>query len=418
MPPESARRRNDTRSVGQGLTHVVAQIEKGPADDHRAVSVRNRCDYADMTTSTEATATWTQALAWRMARHLLDPVGSESAADVVRRLGAVLSMDESLADLAVRTRRTTSRPGELAKALADGTVIKAFAFRGSMHYLSPEDGGIYLALRSAGRQWELPSWVEYYRLAPPDWPDFRAAVRDALSDGPLTIAELGDVLTRRRAYRHLKPVFDEGAGTLIKPLTWQGDMSFGPPRDGQHTFQRLDSNPRWWGIPDLDDAGPRAITAYFRTYGPATLDHLHYWLGNGLSAGRRRLNSWISGLGDRLVAVDVEGTTAYVVREDVDSLAASRPSEAVRFLPGHDQWVMGPGTKDVHVTPQSRRDPMTRKANPLIVGGVVCGTWARNGDELTVTWLDERQRPEEAIEQEAARLADILGRDLHVRMAS
>jgi hypothetical protein len=29
-----------------------------------------------------------------------------------------------------------------------------------MHYLSPEDGGIYLALRSAGRQWELPSWVE------------------------------------------------------------------------------------------------------------------------------------------------------------------------------------------------------------------------------------------------------------------
>jgi hypothetical protein len=79
---------------------------------------------------------------------------------------------------------------------------------------------------------------------------------------------------------------------------------------------------------------------------------------------------------------------------------------------------MGPGTKDVHVTPQSRRDSMTRKANPLIVGGVVCGTWSRKGDELTVTWLDERRRPEEAIEQEAARLADILGTDLHVRPAS
>ena len=69
-------------------------------------------------------------------------------------------MDESLADLAVRTRSTTSRAGDLAQALADGSVIKAFAFRGSMHYLSPEDGGVYLALRSAGRQWELPSWVE------------------------------------------------------------------------------------------------------------------------------------------------------------------------------------------------------------------------------------------------------------------
>jgi hypothetical protein len=339
-------------------------------------------------------------------------------ADVVRRLGAVLSMDESLAELAVRTRRTTSRAGELAKALADGTVIKAFAFRGSMHYLSPEDGGIYLALRSAGRQWELPSWVEYYRLGPSDWPDFRAAVREALSDGPLTVRELGDVLTRHRAYRHLKPVFDEGAGTLVKPLTWQGDMSFGPPRDGQHTFQRLDLNPRWTGVPELDDAGPRAIRAYLRTYGPATLDHVHYWLGNGLSAGRRRLDRWLSELRDELVAVDVEGTTAYVVREDADSLGAARASSTVRFLPGHDQWVMGSGTKDVHVTPQSRRDPVTRKANLVIMGGVVCGTWASKDDELTVRWLDERRRPDEDIEQEAARLAGILGRDLRLRLTS
>jgi hypothetical protein len=369
-----------------------------------------------MTTSTEVSVTWAQALAWRLERQLLDPIGTESVAGVVRRLGAVLSMDESLAELAVRGRRTTSRPGELSKALTDGKVIKAFAFRGSMHYLSPEDGGIYLAIRSAGRQWELPSWVEYYRLTPSDWPDFRAAVRDALSDGPLTVGELGDVLTRHRDYRHLKPVFDEGAGTLIKPLTWQGDMSFGPPRNGQHTFQRLDTNPRWQGIPNLDDAGPRAIVAYLRTYGPATLDHVQYWLGNGLSAGSKRLNNWVTGLGDRLVAVDVEGAAAYVVREDVDALDGAVPSEAVRLLPGHDQWVIGPGTKDVHVTPTSRRDLMTRKANPLIVGGVVCGTWARQGNELTVAWLDEKQRPDELIEQEVARVAGILGRDLQVRL--
>ena len=371
-----------------------------------------------MSTSTEASVTWAQALAWRMERQLLDPVGSESVAGVVRRLGAVLSMDESLAELAVRTRRATSRPGELAAALVDGDVVKVFAFRGSMHYLSPEEGGIYLALRSAGRQWELPSWVEHYRLSPSDWPDFRAAVRAALSDGPLTVVELGQALARHRAYRHLKPVFDEGAGTLIKPLTWQGDMSFGPPRDGLHTFQRLDSNPRWRGIPDLDDAGPRAITAYFSTYGPATPDHLHYWLGEGLSAGRKRLQTWFSELGDRLVAVDVEGTAAYVLREDVDALGATVASEAVRFLPGHDQWVIGPGTKDVHVTPVSRRDLMTRKANPVIVGGVVCGTWARKGDEVTVTWLDKRRRPEEAIERESGRLADLLARDLHLSLIS
>jgi hypothetical protein len=353
-----------------------------------------------------------------MERHLLAPVGSESTAGVVRRLGAVLSMDESLAELAVRTRRTTSRPGELQAALAEGKVIKAFAFRGSVHYLSPEDGGIYLALRSAGRQWELKSWVDYYRLTAADWPEFRAAVREALSGGPLTVAELGEVVTRRRAYRHLRQVFDEGAGTLVKPLTWQGDMSFGPPRDGVATFQRLDDNPRWGGIPDLDDAGPRAVAAYLRTYGPATVDHLHYWLGNGLSAGRKRLDGWISGLGEQLVAVDVEGTTAHVLQEDVEALDAARPSDVVRLLPGHDQWVMGPSTKDVHVTPTSRRDPVTRKANPVIVGGVVCGTWARRADVLTVSWLDEGPRPKAAIEEGVARLAGILGRDLHLALTS
>jgi len=362
----------------------------------------------------EVSITWGQALGWRMARQLLAPVGSESVADVVRRLGAVLSMDEGLAELAVRTRRTSSHEGELAQALADGKVIKAFAFRGSMHYLSPQEGGVYLALRAAGRQWELPSWVEFYQLGPKDWPDFRAAVREVLQGGPLTIPELGEVLTRRRAYRHLKQVFDEGAGTLIKPLTWLGDMSLGPPRDGQHTFQRLDDNPRWKGIPELEEAGPRAITMYLRTYGPATFDHIHYWLGSGLSAGRKRLDRWLGELGDRLVAVDVDGTTAYVVAEDVESFATARPSDAVRFLPGHDQWVMGPGTKDVHVTPSKQRDAVTRKANPVIVGGVVHGTWAVKGDELTVNCVDGKQPSRRAIEEETRRMAGILGKDLHL----
>ena len=363
--------------------------------------------------STQVSVTWAQALGWRLERHLLDPVGSEPVEVVVRRLGAVLSMDESLAELAVRTRRTSSRPGELARALADGRVIKSFAFRGSMHYLAPEDGGMYLALRSAGRQWERRSWVDYYHLAASDWPDFRAAVREALAGGPLTIIELGEALANRPAYRHLKPVFDDGSVTLVKPLTWQGDMSFGPPRDGQHTFQRLDTNPRWRGIPELDEAGPRAITAYLRTYGPATPDNVHYWLGAGLSAGRTRLDRWMAELGHRLVAVDLEGITAYIVDDDVESLTAAVPSDAVRFLPGHDQWVMGPGTTDVRVTPPARREAMTRKANPVVAGGVVRGTWATKRDALTVTWLDGRP-PRRAIEAEAERLSGLLGTDLRL----
>ena len=281
-----------------------------------------------------------------------------------------------------------------------------------MHYLTPEDGGAYLAIRCAGRQWELPSWQQYYQLTPSDWPRFREAVREALSEGPLTIAELGAVLTSRAAYRHLQPAFDEGAGTLIKPLTWQGDIGFGPPRSGRRTVQRLDHNPRWAGVWDLDNAGRHAVAQYFASYGPADAGLVRYWLGNGLSAGTRRLRGWLFDLQDQLVAVDVEGETRHILREDAESLLAGEPSSAVRFLPGHDQWVMGPGTKETHIVPPGRRTLVTRKANLVTAGGVVRGTWTIKGDELTVKWLDHDTPPRQDLAEETDRLASIIGRPL------
>jgi len=349
-----------------------------------------------------------------MRRQLLDPVGTESVADVVRRLGAVPAQLDDAAELAIRVRRERSRSGEVARALAEGRIIKTFAFRGATHLLTPEDGGAYLALRSASRMWELPSWQTFYGLTPADWPQFREAVRDALADGPMTRDELGAAVTATPKFRHLGFAFADGAGTLLKPLAWQGDMSFGPPRDGRATFQRLDHNPRWAGVPDLDDAGMRAVEAYFQAYGPATPDHLRYWLGEGLGAGRKRIQSWIVGFGDRLAAVDIDGDSAYVLREDLEELVATPATTTLRLLPGYDQWVLGPGTADAHIVPPARRALVSRQANIAIVGGVVSGTWSLNGDdEVVVDWFAEAGPPmREALAEEVARLATILNRPL------
>ncbi len=364
--------------------------------------------------------TWSGALAWRMRQQLLDPVGTESVAGVVRRLGAVPAQLDAAAELAVRTRRARSRPGEVARALAEGRIIKTFAFRGATHLMTPEDGGAYLALRAASRMWELPSWQSFYGLTPSDWPLLREAVREALTDGPLTYDELGAAVTARAKFRHLASAFVDKAWALLKALAWQGDLSFGPPRDGSATFQLLDGNPRWAGVPDLDEAGMRAVEAYFRAYGPASPHHVLYWLGDGLGAGRKRILAWIAGFGDRLAAVDIDGETAYVLREDLEELAESPTTTAVRLLPGYDQWVLGPGTADAHVVPPARRSLVSRQANIVIVGGVVSGTWSLTDDHVVAAWFAEAGPAARAgLAEELARLATILDRPLQstVQMA-
>ena len=355
---------------------------------------------------------WSQALAWRLRRHLLDPVGTESVEGVVGRLGAVQAGSDWASELSIRTRRRDSRSGEVADALADGRIIKTFAFRGATHLMTPEDAGVYLALRAASRMWELPSWQSYYSLTPSDWPFLREAVRDALDDGPLTHDELGAAITARPRFKHLAFAFESGAWTLLKPLAWQGDMSFGPARDGRATFQRLDRNPRWAGLPDLDEAGIRGVEAYFRTYGPATPDHLRYWLGNGLGAGRKRIHGWIAGISDRLAAVDIENDAAYVMADDLDALAATPRTTSVRLLPAYDQWVLGPGTADTHVVPPSQRQLVTRGANLVILGGVVSGTWSLRDDRVSIDWFAGSPPPGTALDDELARLATILGRPI------
>jgi hypothetical protein len=348
-----------------------------------------------------------------MRRQLLDPVGNGQVAGVVRRLGAVPALPAAAAELAVRTRCERSRSGEVARALAEGRIIMTFAFRGATHLLTPEDGGAYLALRAASRMWELPSWQRSYGLAPSDWPLLQEAVREALAGGPMTREELGAAVTARPAFRHLGSAFTDDTFTLLKPLTWQGVMSFGPPRDGRATFQRLDRNPRWAGLPDLDEAGMRAVEAYFRAYGPATPEHVRYWLGEGLGVRRKWIRSWIASFGDRLAEVDIDGEPAYVLCEDLEELAATPATTAVRLLPAYDQWVLGPGTADTHVVPPARRKLVSRGANLVIAGGVVSGTWSLTDDRVVAAWFAEAgSPPREALAEEVMRLATVLDRPL------
>ena len=360
---------------------------------------------------------WRQALAWRLQRQLLEPVGDLPVDAIVDRVCGVQAQVASSAELATRVRRTDSRPGDVGRALADGRVIKTWAMRGSLHLLTPPDGARFLALMASGRSWERPSWQRYFGVTPKHIEALRAAAREALDSGELTREELIAAVTARRGLKHIGEALGSGWGTLLKPLAWQGDLCFGPSRGNRVTFMRPEAASRQWkGIPDVESAAPEAIVAYLRAFGPATADTFGQWLAGGWF-GKRQLKAWFASLGPRLAEVEVEGKPMFVSAEDVDELAATKPSRAVRLLPSFDQWVLGPGTADTHVIPDGRRAAVSRQAGwiaPVVtVGGVVSGTWSLDGDVVAIEWFKEAtERPRSALQTEVERLGAIVGRNV------
>jgi hypothetical protein len=371
--------------------------------------------------SAQPRVTWEQALAWRTARHLLDPVGQPTVADVVRRLCGVQAQVASSAELAVRLRRRSSRSGEVAAALADGQLIKTWAMRGTLHLLTPEDGGVFLSLIAAGRSWERPSWQRYFGVTPADIEKLRVVTREALDGAVLTRDELVAAIVARRGLRHLEDELRSGWGTVLKPLAWQGDLCHGPVQGNRVTFMRPDAaSARWAGVPEPGAAAPVAIVAYLRAHGPTTVAAFAAWLAGGFF-GTRQLRAWEGKLGDRITAVDVDGERAWVAAEDLDDLVATPPTRAVRLLGGFDQYVLGPGTADPHVVPPARRALVSKQSgwiSPVVVArGVVAGTWDLDGDRVRVTWFPESGRkPMRALEAEVGRLSTILDRGLDLEV--
>jgi hypothetical protein len=208
-----------------------------------------------------------------------------------------------------------------------------------------------------------------------------------------------------------------GWGTLLKPYAWQGDLCFGPSQGNRVTFTTpRAASSRWAGVPEPDEAAPLAIAAYLRAYGPADADAFGNWIGSG-RIGKRRIRSWFEAVGSQLAAVEVGGERAYVLAEDLDDLMSTKPTRAVRLLPGFDQFVMGPGTDDGHVVPPRRRAVVSKQSgwiSPVVIaGGVVHGTWERAGDRVQVAWFKEAGPVRRtALIAEVKRLSTILGREL------
>jgi hypothetical protein len=341
--------------------------------------------------------TWPQVLAWRMRRQLLDPVEQVDASEIVRRLCGVQAQVPAAAALAVGVRQADPVPDAADRAQREGEVMRTWAMRGTLHLLTPDEAGAYLALMAAGRSWEKGSWVRAFGVAPDEMVGLTEAVADALADKVLTREQLVAEVAGRLGRPDLEEELRSGWGAVLKPIAWQGMLCHAPATGNRVAFARPDRLlPSWTGLPEPEEAARVVIPAYLRAYGPATMERFDAWLIRGTSR-KALLRGWFAAVDDQVVTVDVEGTSAFLMAKDLDELAATAPTTAVRLLPAFDQYVLGPGTAASEILAPERRGLVSRSAgriSPVVVaGGRIAGVWDRDGSEISVERFDGTADP-------------------------
>ncbi|MBB5135186.1 hypothetical protein HNP84_004922 [Thermocatellispora tengchongensis] len=348
--------------------------------------------------------TWPQVLAWRLGRQFVARPGGD-AVSIVRRLCGVQSQVASSARLAVAVRQERPDPGEVESALwQDGTLAKTWLMRGTLHLVPADELPVYFGTLGSLRFWEKGSWQRGHGVTAAEIEKVIDAVPRALAGRVLTREELVESVIEVTGDEHLREALTSGWGALLKPLSFLGELCYGPPREGRVTF----TSPGVAPLPAAE-AGTLLARAFLGAHGPATPEMFDAWLFRGQSR-KAVLRAWFAGLGSDAVEIDVEGWPMLALAEHVDSLAATRPSESVHLLPGFDQYVLAAPRDLEPLLPAAVRAKVSRTAgwiSPVVVyRGRIAGVWEAKSGKLAFELFEDV--PAGPLADEADRVSALL----------
>ncbi len=164
--------------------------------------------------------TWDQVLTWRMERQFLDRPPDLDVPQIVRRLAGVQAQVASYTEQAIAIRNADAA-SDVASALADRTIVKTWAQRGTLHLLVVDDAAAYLSLLAAARTWEKGAWQRAFATAE-QLGKIAEAVVELLDGAELTREELTAAIIERTGDATVGEQLSSGWGAVLKPLAWQG----------------------------------------------------------------------------------------------------------------------------------------------------------------------------------------------------
>ena len=195
----------------------------------------------------------------------------------------------SAAELAVALRQTTPDGDAVDRDVADLTLMKTWAMRGTLHLLRPQDAGAFLSLMADAGSWLKPSWTKASGVSPKQVDELTNEV--ARHPGRRRRADPRPA--GHQAHRRQTVQGHGGAAALRLGLGAQAPGLAGRPCHGVNQGNKITfTSPAkkfgsdWKGIPEPDDAARVAIAAYLGAYGPATMDTFDRWLTSTAPASR------------------------------------------------------------------------------------------------------------------------------------
>jgi hypothetical protein len=286
--------------------------------------------------------------AFRLARHHLTGAPERVALrDICRDVGGIQAQVMSAAELSLWTRRRKTTREEVRAALwTTRELVKTTSMRRTLHLLPSRDFSMYIA---AMRDWSMAqthSLLARIGASPAHVDTMIAVVMDALADGPKTQQDL-IARAKIKAEKGMR-TWLQFAWSAMRPAILEGLIVYGQPRGAEATFVRVDQwLPKQKTIAAAD-AQIELARRFLAAFGPATHRDFTKWSGLPTSVTKHVFDR----LGNDLAVVTVDGEQGFILRRDLDDLAAAKPDVSPKLLPAFDTFLLAHSTKDHLVEPR------------------------------------------------------------------
>lgn len=296
--------------------------------------------------------------------------------EVVAWLGAVQAQDYPAAKWAIGLRVPEATETTIEQAIAQRSIIRTWALRGTLHLVAASDIRWMLALVAPGI---LARTTSRYRELELDEPVL-AKARDVIT----TTLEGGKQCTRQEVFTALEQCGIATAGLrgtfILYRLALDMVTCHGSLRGKQQTFTLLDEWKPDTRTMERDEALAELALRYFSSHGPATVQDFLWW--SGLPAAEARAGFAMAQAQLRARTI---GEQTYWMHRDMPERTHHVP-EAL-LLPAFDEYMVGYTDRSAALKPADSRRVYSGNGifYPIIVlDGQVAGTWKRTFNKKNV----------------------------------